>query len=117
MFAEISTRLGGERMTFTFSWFERNCETIFMCNSSQTSVCVLFFVFFVVLSKMKDMLRLFPRLKICCGCFQDERYFVVVSKMKDMWYLVGWLIYIVCRAVIFKQVHLDHCWPRAPFIK
>ena len=88
MFAEISTRLGGERMTFTFSWFERNCETIFMCNSSQTSVCVLFFVFFVV-----------------------------VSKMKDMWYLVGWLIYIVCRAVIFKQVHPDHCWPRAPFIK
>ena len=61
MFAEISTRLGGERMTFTFSWFERNCETIFMCNSSQTSVCVLFFVFFVVVSKIKDILWLFPR--------------------------------------------------------
>ena len=82
MFVEISTHLGGKHMMFTFICLSL---LIFVCNSFQTSVCVLFFV--------------------------------VVSKMKDMWYLVGWLIYIVCRAVIFKQVHPDHCWPRAPFIK
>ena len=54
MFVEILAHLGGEHMTFTFIWFERNCENIFVCNSFQTSVCVLFFV--VV--------------------FQDERYVV-----------------------------------------